>query len=854
MAGSIYLPILSSFNASGVNNAKQALGGLSGAFDGVKRALGLASASFVAFRAVSETIDFGRSSIVAARDLERNLNALDSVFGSLSPQMEQFAKEGTNIGLSQIDAAKASTFLGSVLKQAGFSMEDVASQTQSLVGLASDLAVTYGYDVSEALSGMTALFRGEYDPIEKFGVAMKQSEVNAVLAANGQDKLTGAARRNAEQMARLALLYQRTQDAQGAYKEGAGTLFVEQQRLQAIFNNLQAEIGKTLIPALVKVAEALQPLVTALAPVLNQLFEQFAGIITILSGELSNVQSNLYNFVSVLSGLFGILKAILPFILDNALALGTFAAVFVTLRGAIGLVAGALAAYQTATTAAAVANGTFAASFALTPWGAVAVSVAAIAGGLVLLAQGLNKAQQENKTFNDEFDRTVQTAKNDPFKQLAISSYGYGLGLVGIIDKQKQVAQGVDWKALGANPKNVPSASRLAGQRSPSSGGLDSATSDFQKTLDDLLKNFKGAAAVDKAAESAAKKAAAKLKAQKEALKEFKKDLKSLTEAVMPLPQITREIGQFEQSTVDAFDALNKKVQQGIIDGKIAKKGGQALLEYVATERKALEAINRQRDEIVKKRTLAETLISDIKSAITGVGSLAGLLESQAISVTETTSKLINGITVTTRRTVEQVTGTGGVLNKLKDVVTKTKAFAKQLTDLKALGLNANLFKQIVEAGPDVGGALATEILAGGAESVKSLNTTFTELETVAGTIAEQTAVVMYNSGVEVAGGLVNGLLSQEAAIIAAAEKLAAAFNAAYQSQISGLTIPEAPTVATTPKVAPKTTTKTTTINNKITVKASPTNTKATGAAMISAINKYKAASGIKGNVNVGLF
>jgi hypothetical protein len=41
-----------------------------------------------------------------------------------------------------------------------------------------DLAATYGYDVQEALLGMTALFRGEYDPIEKFGVAMKQNEIN----------------------------------------------------------------------------------------------------------------------------------------------------------------------------------------------------------------------------------------------------------------------------------------------------------------------------------------------------------------------------------------------------------------------------------------------------------------------------------------------------------------------------------------------------------------------------------------------------------------------------------------------------------------------------------------------------
>lgn len=797
MAGSIYLPILSSFNPAGINNAKTALGGLSGAFDGVKRALGLASASFVAFKAISETIDFGRSSIIAARDLERNLNALDSVFGALSPQMEQFAKNGTDIGLSQIEAAKSSTFLGSVLKQAGFGMEDVASQTQNLVGLASDLAVTYGYDVSEALSGMTALFRGEYDPIEKFGVAMKQSEVNAVLAANGQDKLAGAARRSAEQQARLALLYQRTQDAQGAFKEGAGTLFVEQQRLQAIFNNLQAEVGKALVPALVKVAEALQPLVKTLAPAITTLFTQFAGIITILAGELSNVRSNLYNFVQVMGGLFGLLKAILPWILDNALALGTFAAVFVTIRGAVQLAAGAMLAYQTATAAAAVANGTFAATFAMTPWGAIAISIGAIAAGMVLLYPALKNATEANKGFNSEFDKTVEAAKKDPFKQLALSSLGYGIALDGIISKQAQVSgKKITGSELLPSNYGKGAAGSIIGKADKA------AIDDFQKTLDDLLKNFSGATAeVGKASGAAAKKSSDAIKkaadaakkaieAEKKALADFIANLKELSSAVMPLEVASRDIGQFEQQVIDSMASITASVRKAVADGVILASAGDNLLRYVASESAALQEIGRQRDALAAKRSLVESLISDVKSALIGGGSLTGLMDNQTRTVTESMSRMVDGFLVTTRRTFEEVVGGSGIVSRLQGVVAKTKAFAAKLTQLKALGLNPNLFKQIVEAGPDVGGQLADEILAGGADAVGSLNTTFTELETVAGQVAEQTAVVMYNSGVEVAGGLVAGLLAQEAALVATAKTLAQAFIDAFNALMATLRIP----------------------------------------------------------------
>jgi hypothetical protein len=54
------------------------------------------------------------------------------------------------------ETAKASTFIGSVLKQSGFSMDEVTEQTQRLVRAAADLSLTFGYDVQEALLAITA--------------------------------------------------------------------------------------------------------------------------------------------------------------------------------------------------------------------------------------------------------------------------------------------------------------------------------------------------------------------------------------------------------------------------------------------------------------------------------------------------------------------------------------------------------------------------------------------------------------------------------------------------------------------------------------------------------------------------
>ena len=140
-------------------------------------------------------------------------------------------------------------------------MAQVASLTEDLVRLGADLSITYGYDVQEALLGMTALFRGEYYPIEKFGVAMKQNEINAELAARSLDHLEGAERRLAEQQIRVQFLFERATDATGAFARMTGTLFAEQQKLEAAINNMLQQAGEPLLKTMADLASAMTPLV-----------------------------------------------------------------------------------------------------------------------------------------------------------------------------------------------------------------------------------------------------------------------------------------------------------------------------------------------------------------------------------------------------------------------------------------------------------------------------------------------------------------------------------------------------------------------------------------------------------------
>ena len=285
----MFLNIVSTFKGDGIKQATSQLGAFGSAAGGLGSTLGKVGATLAGFGLAAKAVKFTSESIDSARDLERNMYSLNTVFDGFAPTMEKFTKGAYEIGLSQKDAAKASVFLGSVLKQSGFSMADTTKETQKLVSLGVDLAATYGYDVQEALLGMTALFRGEYDPIEKFGVAMKQSEINAELAARQQDNLTGAARRNAEQIIRMELLYERAADATGAFTGQSGNLFVEQMKLQAQFENMQASIGTQLLPVMVGLTEALLPLIDFMGPKLAEAINQSIPVLEGFIAEIKNI-------------------------------------------------------------------------------------------------------------------------------------------------------------------------------------------------------------------------------------------------------------------------------------------------------------------------------------------------------------------------------------------------------------------------------------------------------------------------------------------------------------------------------------------------------------------------------------
>lgn len=233
---------------------------------------------------------FAKSAIGASSDAQQSLGATETVFERFAKTVVKTSDEAaTQYGLSANEYRENANLLGSLFKNQGVDLDQLAGKTEAMIATASDLAATFGGKTSDAVEALGAAFKGEFDTIERYGISIKQSDVNARLAAEGQDELTGAALKQAQQIATTDLIMQQATQTQGAFARESDTLAGAQQRLSAQWENVKAQVGNALLPVLTSlvtfVSEDLLPALTgiweALAPAREAIANFAEGVETI---------------------------------------------------------------------------------------------------------------------------------------------------------------------------------------------------------------------------------------------------------------------------------------------------------------------------------------------------------------------------------------------------------------------------------------------------------------------------------------------------------------------------------------------------------------------------------------------
>lgn len=236
----------------GLDQAQGKLGKFGGAMQKMALPAGVALGAVVAF---------GKGAVDAASRTQQAIGAVDSVFGQNAGTVKKWAAgAASSVGLAKSEYMELASVVGAQLKNMGVPLDQVAGKTDELVRLGSDLAATYGGTTKEAVEALGSALRGETDPIERYGVSVKQADIAAQQAKDGTDKLTGAAGKQAKTMALLKLVNKQTADAQGQFNEEQDTAAVQAQIAAAKFEDMKSTLGTALLPIVTQVASKLAEL------------------------------------------------------------------------------------------------------------------------------------------------------------------------------------------------------------------------------------------------------------------------------------------------------------------------------------------------------------------------------------------------------------------------------------------------------------------------------------------------------------------------------------------------------------------------------------------------------------------
>lgn len=196
-----------------------------------------------------------KSSIDAASELEQAVGGTTAVFGEASGKVGEFSENAAEmVGLSEKAARTLTSQLGASLKGFGLDAQEAADKSIQLVEIGSDLAATMGGTTEEAVSALGAAFRGEFDPLERFGIALKQSDINARAVSDGLADSESNVSSYARGQAALALVTERAAFAQGQFARESDTAAGATQIAKAKLENASASIGEALIPVVAQAA------------------------------------------------------------------------------------------------------------------------------------------------------------------------------------------------------------------------------------------------------------------------------------------------------------------------------------------------------------------------------------------------------------------------------------------------------------------------------------------------------------------------------------------------------------------------------------------------------------------------
>lgn len=173
-------------------------------------------------KTVGAVVDSVGHAIDLASDKAEAASKANVLFGDSYGIIERASKNAaTAVGLSSGAYIAAAGDVGNLVKNLGFAGDQAASMSRDIVQLSADVGSFNNADTADVVDAIGSAFRGETEPIRRFGVMLSAAKIEAKALAMGLKDGKKPLTDNAKAMATYQLILEQTAAAQGDFARTA---------------------------------------------------------------------------------------------------------------------------------------------------------------------------------------------------------------------------------------------------------------------------------------------------------------------------------------------------------------------------------------------------------------------------------------------------------------------------------------------------------------------------------------------------------------------------------------------------------------------------------------------------------
>lgn len=236
----------------------------------------------------------GPAAIEAASDLNESMSKATVVFGDSIAAIDAFGKTSAKaFGISKQLAYESTGTFGNLFTAIGLNQGAAADMSVDIVKLAADLASFNNLDPTLVLEKLRSGLVGEVEPLRSLGVNITEALVQQEALNMGLAKTASELTPAMKLQARYALIMKQTATAQGDFARTSDGLANTQRILKATLQDVSASIGTALLPGVLNIARAIQPVIQALLPPLMQLLERLSPVVAAAGANVADFVNRL---------------------------------------------------------------------------------------------------------------------------------------------------------------------------------------------------------------------------------------------------------------------------------------------------------------------------------------------------------------------------------------------------------------------------------------------------------------------------------------------------------------------------------------------------------------------------------